>query len=254
MIDFEKLNAFLPPHKVSWRVGYIPKDQFDDKNGGKATALAYIDSRDVMNRLDEVCNPFGWQDTYPVIGTTTVCRISIWTGTAWVSKEDGAGTTDIEAEKGQLSDAFKRCAVKWGIGRYLYDLPTPWVAIDKRKQILPSELERLAGLLPNAHPNQVKVSGMHGLSKEPAKFWSQSKLIVTLPAKFKLDAEGKWPADAWEWWKAQFTQGINKAPSRDLLARYQADNQHILDQLPAEECHALCEACAIRAEQFDQQG
>jgi hypothetical protein len=29
----------------------------------------------------------------------------------------------MEAEKGEASDAFKRAAVKWGIGRFLYDLP-----------------------------------------------------------------------------------------------------------------------------------
>jgi hypothetical protein len=42
-------------------------------------------------------------------------------------RQTAAGDSDVEEEKGAISDAFKRAAVKWGIGRYLYDMPTPWV-------------------------------------------------------------------------------------------------------------------------------
>ena len=47
-------------------------------------------------------------------------------------KADGAGQTDMEAEKGALSDALKRAAVRWGIGRYLYDLKAPWIVLEQR--------------------------------------------------------------------------------------------------------------------------
>ena len=61
----------------------------------------------------------------------------------WITRAGGAGDTDIEAEKGALSDAFKRAAVLFGIGRYLYDLPNEWIEIDeykkfKRKPSLPA--------------------------------------------------------------------------------------------------------------------
>ena len=49
--------------------------------------------------------------------------------TGWVWKANGAGETDYEGTKGQFSDAFKRAAVMWGIGRYLYALPNEWVQI-----------------------------------------------------------------------------------------------------------------------------
>jgi hypothetical protein len=39
----------------------------------------------------------------------------------------------VEADKGGISDAFKRAAVKWGIGRYLYDLKSPWVPCESRE-------------------------------------------------------------------------------------------------------------------------
>ena len=78
--------------------------------------LCYIDARDVMDRLDEVCGS-NWSDDYKEVKGRIVCTITI----DGVSRSDGAGDTEIEGEKGGLSDAFKRAAVKWGIGRYLYN-------------------------------------------------------------------------------------------------------------------------------------
>lgn len=122
---FERLAAPFPPARISWRVGSTNKDKT------KGMALAYIDARDVMNRLDEVIGPTNWQARYPHAGAKTVCEIDIWVdGRGWVTKADGAGDTDVEAQKGSLSDAFKRAAVRWGVGRYLYDLASPWVEIE----------------------------------------------------------------------------------------------------------------------------
>lgn len=124
-IDFEALKAPFPPDRISWRVGSTNKEKT------KGMALAYIDARDVMERLDQVCTPAGWQNAYPHAQGKTVCAIGIKADeTTWVWKSDGAGDTDFEADKGALSDAFKRAAVRWGIGRYLYDLSAPWVDIE----------------------------------------------------------------------------------------------------------------------------
>jgi hypothetical protein len=120
-VDLKALAAEFPRNVVSWRAQSVTKD------GTKAMALAYIDARDVMERLDAVCGPDGWQCDYPHAAIKTVCRIGIKVGDEWVWKANGAGDSDIEAEKGALSDAFKRAAVLWGIGRYLYDTETPWV-------------------------------------------------------------------------------------------------------------------------------
>lgn len=118
---FDKLAAEFPREAISWRAQTVTKD------GDKALALAYIDARDVMVRLDEVCGPQNWQDRYEFSDKRTICYLSIRVGDEWITKADGAGDTDVEAEKGAISDAFKRAAVKWGIGRYLYDLDAPWV-------------------------------------------------------------------------------------------------------------------------------
>lgn len=118
---FEQLRAEFPRNAISWRAQSMKAD------GSAAMALAYIDARDVMNRLDDVLGPDGWQCRYPHANGKTVCEIGIRVGEEWIWKADGAGDSDIEAEKGALSDAFKRAAVRWGIGRYLYDLDSPWV-------------------------------------------------------------------------------------------------------------------------------
>ncbi len=120
---FEQLAAPFDPSEVDWRVGSTTKDK------AKGMALAYIDARTVMDRLDTVCGPAGWQNKYVMEGSKTVCEIGILCGETWVWKADGAGDSDVEAEKGALSDAFKRAAVRWGVGRYLYNLKSPWVAL-----------------------------------------------------------------------------------------------------------------------------
>ncbi len=144
MIDFKALSAPFLPTQISWRIGPTAADK---KSG---IALAYLDSRDVQDRLDLVCGPGGWQDRYPHVGQKTVCEIAILCGDAWVTKSDGAGDTDMEAEKGALSDAFKRAAVKWGVGRYLYSFPNIWVEIipaGRSFKIKPSETSKLIAAL-----------------------------------------------------------------------------------------------------------
>ena len=142
---FARLAEPFDPSLVSWRVGQISK-----KDNTKARALAYLDARDVMRRLDEVVSPANWQDRYEFHGARTVCYLSLRIGGEWITKADGAGDTDIEGEKGAISDALKRAAVKWGIGRYLYDIDSPWVTINQWKQIEERELSKLRNLLPNA--------------------------------------------------------------------------------------------------------
>ena len=73
-----------------------------------------------MNRLDEEVGPAYWRDEYHETALGVVCTLSIWTDGEWVGKTDIGTDSDIEGEKGAYSDAFKRAAVKWGIGRELY--------------------------------------------------------------------------------------------------------------------------------------
>lgn len=140
MIDMQALAAPFDPARISWRVGSTTGDK------KKGMALAYCDARDIMDRLDAVCGPANWQDRYEFHGSRTVCYLSVRIGDEWITKADGAGDSDVEAEKGAISDALKRAAVKWGIGRYLYDLDSPWVEIEaagRSFRIKPSEVPKL---------------------------------------------------------------------------------------------------------------
>lgn len=123
----EELKKPFPVELVHWRVGATSGDKT------KGIALAYIDARDVMKRLDDVVGAENWQDDYPWSeGGRLVCRIGIRLHGEWVWKANGAGDTQVEAEKGAFSDAFKRAAVMWGIGRYLYMLPNVWVPLEQK--------------------------------------------------------------------------------------------------------------------------
>lgn len=196
-MNLADLKKPFPPSAISWRVGSTTKDKT------KGMALAYIDARDVQDRLDEVCGLDGWQCRYvPMHDKKTVCEIgiSIWRPDPrlqmdvpeWIWKSDGAGDSDVEAEKGALSDAFKRAAVRWGIGRYLYDLDSPWVELDTYekngqlfvKGIKASEMPKLHALL-GGKAAPVRYSDEDGQAKE----WKdrQIKLIqacTTLPALY----------------------------------------------------------------------
>lgn len=120
--DLKQLFAEFPLEDIHWRAQSLTKD------GSKAMALAYIDARDVMDRLDQVCGADSWQDSYEETPSgRVICKLSIRVNDEWIAKSDGAGSTAMEGEKGGLSDAFKRAAVKWGVGRYLYGFDAIWV-------------------------------------------------------------------------------------------------------------------------------
>jgi len=130
-----KLSEPFDPNDVEWRAG-----SFSNRTN-KAMALAYITARAVMNRLDEVVGPENWEDSYEIIpgdggDRGYICTISIKIGDEWVGKSDGANESTFESVKGGLSDAFKRAANKWGIGRYLYKLGATWVPAEKKERYI----------------------------------------------------------------------------------------------------------------------
>jgi len=153
-MDLNKLKEPFETSDIHWRAQTVTQD------GTKAMALAYIDARNVMERLDEVCGPENWQDEYTSANGRTVCRLGIKINEVWIWKSDGAGDTAVEAEKGGISDAFKRAAVKWGIGRYLYAMPAPWVPCEawkdnqgkwRFKRFTESPWQHIANTPPRAH-------------------------------------------------------------------------------------------------------
>ena len=111
------------------------KIQVTSKDKSTGLAVFYLDSRAIQKRLDEVVGPLNWSNDYsPWQDKAQICGISIYNEERkeWVTKHDGADNSAIEAIKGGLTDAFKRAAVLWGIGRYLYQIDGVWVEIEQR--------------------------------------------------------------------------------------------------------------------------
>lgn len=120
----ERLKEPFEPSEIEWRVGATTQAK------DKGMALAYVTNRAIQNRLDDVFGCFGWKNEYREWrGNSQLCGISVLHNGEWITKWDGADDSQTEATKGGLSDAMKRAAYQWGIGRYLYNLPATWVPI-----------------------------------------------------------------------------------------------------------------------------
>lgn len=118
-MNLQDLRKTFDKSLIDWRIGTSGLK----KNGEPwATVLAYIDARTVMNRLDGVLGPENWRDEYKVLEHGIECTLYIRIGDEWVGKTDASPETNVEALKGGYSKALVRAAVKWGVGRYLYDL------------------------------------------------------------------------------------------------------------------------------------
>jgi hypothetical protein len=131
MEDQEYIKSILPalakemPYK--WRV------QSFSKVKPQATCVAYIDARDLMDRLDEVCT-YGWDRDHKEIKNHLYAGIGIWLSSGKIQWRWDCGTeSNQDKEKGESSDSFKRAGVNWGVGRFLYDLKIQYVDANKKK-------------------------------------------------------------------------------------------------------------------------
>ena len=110
-IDLQKLKE---PIQTKWRVQSAKK--------GKAICIPYIDARDAQERLDNVCGMENWGSRHKEEKGNLFCEIGIKINGEWVWKSDVGSESNIEKNKGEASDSFKRAAVMWGVGRFLYKM------------------------------------------------------------------------------------------------------------------------------------
>lgn len=145
----KKLREPFPPDQVGWKPQVI--------SGNRGLAVAYIDARAVMQRLDDVVGTLGWSDKYVLLPEGSVeCHLALWDGTRWISKVDVGSQSEQPDEgdrlKAAYSDALKRAAVKFGVGRYLYDLPLQWLPYDSQKKQFLEQPRLPAWAIPSAAP------------------------------------------------------------------------------------------------------
>lgn len=144
-----ELQKPFTPDEMSWRV----QRKWSSSNGAYAHLLAYVDSRAIFDRLDDVMSPENWRNTKKVVSllkeeivteykngknvevvdatgkpVTRTVRVEGMIDVLelrndegeWIRREDGAEPRDVHSFKSACSDSIKRAAVLWGIGRYLY--------------------------------------------------------------------------------------------------------------------------------------
>jgi len=203
---YKELSKPFTAEQISWRVGSTTKDKT------KGLALSYIDARDVMKRLDEVVGWQRWGTKDSKQGDTYYCELSILVPVdlspggeiTWITKTGAAGATAVEGEKGGASDAFKRAGVLFGIGRYLYDLESPWVAIEpmgRSHKIKKSEYKQLNALLEGnfegvsrEYFNQIKdklgdCGSLEDLISTWEEYWPSRKDLPTDMQQLLLDCK-----------------------------------------------------------------
>ncbi len=91
--------------------------------------LLYKTARVDRAILDELY-PNRWQNDFKVIDGKMYGGIGVYDKELkeWLWRWDCGTESNIEAEKGQASDCFKRAGFKWGIGVELYTAPFIWVS------------------------------------------------------------------------------------------------------------------------------
>lgn len=96
------------------------------RDGQGRNKLSYITARTVMNRLDEVLGPEGWDFELRPWGDSLIGTLIMrMPDGAVVKKSDAGGRAGMKAAdddaKSAGSDCLKRCGAMAGVGRYLYN-------------------------------------------------------------------------------------------------------------------------------------
>lgn len=131
MTDWAKLAEPFPDAEIKMRPGAATYDHKpecqgkscrDTKDPNKHHQFSYVDARAVAQRLDDILTPEGWTFTCNVIPGSDIVKGRLEIGTN-VREDHGYPNSERDEEpiKAATSDALKRCAVLFGIGRHLYE-------------------------------------------------------------------------------------------------------------------------------------
>lgn len=134
----DELAKPFDPSDITWKPGSTTKD------GDKCLAMAYADLRAYQERLDALCG-LDWSVRYVPWGDTRImCELTIYVGGPLGVREavTRASTGEYDAQDAKTgiggtvaeAQAFKRAAAMFGMGRYLYDLPSVWVEFDNQRK------------------------------------------------------------------------------------------------------------------------
>ena len=122
-----------------------------------ARQVQYITARTAMNRLDSVLGPENWWDEYVPGENSVLCRLTVrMPDGSTLTKADAGGYAGMpdqgDDEKSGFSDAFKRAAVKFGVGRYLYRDGVPTFVKERELATAPAPSAPVAEAAPAPEP------------------------------------------------------------------------------------------------------
>lgn len=139
-IDYAALARPFTAQEVKWRIERLPAEPHIGRK------VPYIAAHQVQARLDEIVLPHRWAVSFTEVFSgarlaTVRCKLSIQQADGtWLAKEDAGAVPQAAARgealdldriyKGAYSDALKRAAVQWGIGRSLKLLGPTMVRLD----------------------------------------------------------------------------------------------------------------------------
>lgn len=125
--SYSKLVAPFPLEAMEIKPGATTRDK------ARALAMPYADVRVYQQALDDAVGPQEWQVAYrPWEDKAVICQLTI----LGVSKEDVGELADEgdNAYTSAIARAFKRACSAFGLGRYIYGLPTVWAEYDGERR------------------------------------------------------------------------------------------------------------------------
>ena len=149
-----QLSQPFPASAIYWRAGSVSRDKT------RAQALPYAEPRVYEDRLNAVC-PDSWSVSFRPWGETRIiCDLSIQGSTRSSTGEFATG--DFAPGTSAEAQAFKRACVKFGLGRYLYDVQVHWVGYDERTRKLTETPTLPKQFLPKVETlSKERASAMH---------------------------------------------------------------------------------------------
>lgn len=207
-----KLNA----NEISVRIGQVKYD--DAKKITGASLLLYKDARVDMKILDEMYGTFGWQKSYEKIGDSLFCKISVFdtAKNQWISKEDVGTESNMEAAKGEASDAFKRAGFNFGIGRELYTAPFIWISGD----LLKGKYDKFSVTEIGYTDDEISYLKITNDTKHIVVFQFNNRKITTDSIRAEMTRTGIEEKTVLEMFKVEKLDDLNDICRRAVMAKF----------------------------------
>ena len=208
------LREPFPPEMVDFRAqGRV------SETTGKGQVVCYVDARAVQDRLDTVVGAGNWSfDWTPVVVEKGDVQIAKGTLTIYgVAKSDAGSASNFEATLGAVSHCFKRAGVQWGIARYLYDVESQWVPVEKNGRIAPETIRQLRARLPKPASAPASAPAVDAVADDD----DSPELTFSLPEATPDPTQ------------AQQAQAVTPATNKTRLRAVVATNPPTTDQIVA---------------------